>query len=156
MRGNTNTQLMQNQPIICPVEYVKKDFPFTRQELQPVLDFLYANQPLPALDLPFPVGTVTADGRLDMCKRQLGIEGIQLVTNALKHNHTVKHILLGTNAFGNTGATAVADMLKVNSTVETVYLGCNYIEDEGCAAICEALEQNQTVKSTWFKRNPVG
>ncbi|MBC9928875.1 ribonuclease inhibitor [Chitinophaga qingshengii] len=147
---------MQPNSVVCPVDHVKETFPFQRSELDPVLQYLQDNQPLPVTNLVFPVGTVTTDGRLDMCKQQLGIEGVQLVTAALQQNTQIKHILMGTNAFGNPGAQAIADLVAVNNTIETVYLGCNYIEQAGAQAICEALSDNQSVKSMWFKRNPIG
>ncbi|MCS3796473.1 hypothetical protein [Niastella sp. OAS944] len=147
---------MQPNQILCPVDYVKADFPFPQQNLQPVIDFLNSNAPLPEANTAFPVGTITVDGRLDMCKQQLGIRGLELVAAPLMNNQVVKHLLLGTNAFGNTGAAAVAELVAANSSIETVYLGCNYIEQEGCKAICEAVEASPNVKSIWFKRNPIG
>lgn len=147
---------MQTAPILCPVDHVTMTFPFPQHHLQPVIDFINSNAPLPATDTAFPVGTITPDGRLDLCKQKLGVAGIQLVAAALKNNRVIKHLLLGTNAFGNPGATAVAELIAVNNTIETVYLGCNYIEQAGCKAICEALQENTSVKSVWFKRNPIG
>ncbi|AEW02206.1 hypothetical protein A4D02_34575 [Niastella koreensis] len=147
---------MQPDQIVCPVDKVKADFPFPQQSLQPVIDFLNSNAPLPSANTAFPVGTITPDGRLDMCKQQLGIRGLELVAAPLMNNQVVKHLLLGTNAFGNTGAAAVAELVAANHSIETVYLGCNYIEQEGCKAICEAVEASPNVKSIWFKRNPIG
>lgn len=147
---------MQPNQILCPVDYVKTEFPFPQQNLQPVIEFLNSNTPLPEANTAFPVGTITTDGRLDMCKQQLGIRGLELVAEPLKGNQVVKHLLLGTNAFGNTGAAAVAELVAANKTIETVYLGCNYIEQEGCKAICEAVEASTSVTSVWFKRNPIG
>jgi len=147
---------MQPDQILCPVDKVKADFPFPLQNLQPVIDFLNSNAPLPVTNTAFPVGTITTDGRLDMCKQQLGIRGLELVAAPLMNNQVVKHLLLGTNAFGNTGAAAVAELVAANHSIETVYLGCNYIEQEGCQAICEAVEASHNVKSIWFKRNPIG
>lgn len=139
--------------IICPVDHVIEE---CQGDLQPVIDFIATNQPLPATDKVFPVGTVTADGRLDLCKQKLGIQGMTRIAAALQQNHVIRHVLLGTNAFGNPGAMALAAVLRVNTTIETVYLGCNYMESTGCIALCEALEHNSTVKSIWFKRNPIG
>lgn len=139
--------------IICPVDHVIHE---CQGDLQPVIDFIAGNQPLPATDRPFPVGTVTADGRLDLCKQKLGVQGMTLIAAALQQNHVIKHVLLGTNAFGNPGAMELAKVLRVNTTIETIYLGCNYMESTGCIALCEALEQNTTVRSIWFKRNPIG
>lgn len=147
---------MQSSQILCPIDHVKADFPFPQQDLQPVVDVIKTNKPLPLTNIPYPVGTITADGRLDMCKQQLGVAGIEQVTAALKDNSVIRHVLLGTNAFGNPGATTIADLIAQNSAIETVYLGCNYIEQAGCTAICEALAANTSVRSVWFKRNPVG
>jgi len=147
---------MQTTPILCPVDHVTMTFPFPEHHLQPVIDFINSNKPLPAADSAFPVGTITPDGRLDLCKQKLGVAGIRLVAAALKNNRVIKHLLLGTNAFGNAGAAAVAELIAVNNTIETVYLGCNYIDHTGCKTICGALQENTSVKSVWFKRNPIG
>ena len=147
---------MNNHIVKCPADHIALDFSFDRKLLDPVLSYLYNNSPLPEDNLQFPVGTITPDGRLDLCKQQLGVSGIQLVTEALHQNTVIRHLLAGTNAFGDPGAAAIAGMVAVNRTLETLYMGCNYVTEVGCSAICESLEQNQSVKTVWFKRNPIG
>jgi Ran GTPase-activating protein (RanGAP) involved in mRNA processing and transport len=146
---------METQKTICPVTDVNF-LPVLSENIAPICDYLQHNDPLPILPLIFPIGTVTNDGRLDLCKQNLGIEGAKLIVNALKDNTCVKHLLLGTNKIGNEGAKMLSQVIQQNHALETLYLGCNHIEAEGAIAICEALEANTDIKSVWFKRNPIG
>jgi Ran GTPase-activating protein (RanGAP) involved in mRNA processing and transport len=146
---------MKEQKTICPVietEIASVSF----EKIEPVLHFLESNNALPETSFVFPIGTVTNDGRLDLCKQNLGADGARMIVGALKQNQSVKHLLLGTNKIGNQGAIDLSEAIAHNNTLETLYLGCNYIESEGAIALCEALEQNTDIKSVWFKRNPIG
>lgn len=146
---------MNKNETICPViDSEIEDILF--EKMQPILDFLQKNEALPDSDLAFPIGTVTHDGRLDLCKQNLGIEGAAMIVDALQINQNVKHLLLGTNKIGNEGAKFLSEIIRQNTALQTLYLGCNNIEAEGAIAICEALEENTDIKSLWFKRNPIG
>lgn len=146
---------MKEQKTICPIiETVSPSVSF--EKIEPVIQFLESNDVLPETSLVFPVGTVTHDGRLDLCKQNLGVDGAKMIVGALKQNQSVKHLLLGTNKIGNEGAKILSEAIEHNNTLETLYLGCNYIESEGAIALCQALENNTDIKSVWFKRNPIG
>jgi Ran GTPase-activating protein (RanGAP) involved in mRNA processing and transport len=146
---------MKEQKTICPV--IETDMTSVLfEKIEPVLQFLESNDALPETSLVFPIGTVTNDGRLDLCKQNLGADGARMIVGALKQNQSVKHLLLGTNKIGNQGAIDLSEAIAHNSSLETLYLGCNYIESEGAIALCEALEHNTDIKSVWFKRNPIG
>lgn len=104
----------------------------------------------------FQKGTLLPDGRLDLCKQDLGPAGIKLVAEAMKSNEIVKHVLLGTNAMGSAGAVAVSGLIEQNNSLNTVYLGCNLIESEGVTRLAHAIATSSTVTALWLKRNPIG
>ncbi|GEM46867.1 hypothetical protein DC3_25020 [Deinococcus cellulosilyticus NBRC 106333 = KACC 11606] len=144
---------MDEFQIHCPVDEAQTDLPFPADELFPLLEHLKNNQSFSAQ---FPRGTVTADGRLDLCKQNLGVEGCRQVMQALKHNSSIHTLLLGTDGIGDAGAQMVAEVVAQNSTLHTLYLGCNHITDAGTALIAEALMQHDRIEALWLKRNPIG
>ncbi|GAA2109725.1 hypothetical protein GCM10009759_50660 [Kitasatospora saccharophila] len=118
----------------------------------------------------FPAGTALPDGRLDLCKQQLGPQGAQLVADALAESAQgtqgaqdaedgeapVRHLLLGTDGLGDDGADAVA-VRTAGTPVRTLYLGCNGITAAGACRIADRLRASpQTVRALWLKRNPLG
>jgi len=123
--------------------------------LEPLLDLLRLNR---AVGEPceLPRGTLLPDGRLDLCKQGLGVEGCRAVTRALAGNTVVRSLLLGTNGIGDAGAAAVAELLSVNRTLEVVYLGCNRIGTRGVEQLTDTVAENGTVEGLWLKRNPIG
>ncbi|MCW8379029.1 leucine-rich repeat domain-containing protein [Streptomyces justiciae] len=123
-------------------------------ELGPLLDWLRAGRPA-GQRLDFPAGTALPDGRLDLCKQELGAEGASLVAEALGQGPTpVRHLLLGTDGLGDTGAEVVAG---ASAEVETLYLGCNGITAGGACRIADQLRASpQVVTGVWLKRNPLG
>ncbi|ACU76398.1 Leucine-rich repeat, ribonuclease inhibitor subtype [Catenulispora acidiphila DSM 44928] len=126
------------------------------EELAPVLAWLRRGEAVRARTA-FPAGTALPDGRLDLCKQDLGPLGAAAVADALPEGGgPVKHLLLGTDGLGDGGAAAVAPK-AVAARVETLYLGCNNI---GGGGVCEIANQliaaPGVVKALWLKRNPVG
>lgn len=123
-------------------------------ELGPLLDWLRAGRPA-GERLDFAVGTALPDGRLDLCKQELGAEGAALVSAALAQGPSpVRHLLLGTDGLGDAGAEAVAGG---SGEVETLYLGCNGITAGGACRIADQLRASpQVVTGVWLKRNPLG
>ncbi|NUR61838.1 MAG: ribonuclease inhibitor [Catenulispora sp.] len=125
-------------------------------ELAPVLAWLRRGEAVAARTA-FPAGTALPDGRLDLCKQDLGPLGAAAVADALPvGGGPVKHLLLGTDGLGDGGAAAVTPK-AVAAKVETLYLGCNGI---GAGGVCEIAGQliasPGVVKALWLKRNPVG
>ncbi|XVQ08378.1 gala protein [Spirillospora sp. CA-255316] len=142
-------------PVRCPaIEH--PDVPVADPtELDPLLDRLAAADGVED-DETFPLGTLRADGRVDLCKQGLGAAGTaRLLPAAARSPHAV-HVLLGTNAMGDEGARSVAAALRPGHGLETLYLGCNRIRPEGVAALAESLAEDETVHAVWLKRNPVG
>ncbi|MEU4553226.1 leucine rich repeat (LRR) protein [Micromonospora violae] len=104
----------------------------------------------------FPRGTVRADGRLDLCKQGVGPTQTSRILAAAVDSPLVRHLLLGTNALGGTGAVAVANALRPGHRLHTLYLGCNLIDAAGVGALADRLAVDDQVRALWLKRNPVG
>lgn len=104
----------------------------------------------------FPRGTLTADGRLDLCKQSLGTANAMQIAGALRGNPHVRSLMLGTDAIGDEGARAVGDVAAGSRTLEALYLGCNNIGPEGARALGESLVDAPGVTGLWLKRNPIG
>ncbi|MET8752081.1 gala protein [Streptomyces sp. NPDC004667] len=149
--------MTQPTPVRCPaIEH--PDMPLADPAaLDPLLARLADARPVEA-DEAFPLGTLRADGRLDLCKQGLGpAGGSRLLPAAIASPHAA-HLLLGTNALGDTGARALAEALTGAETghgVHTLYLGCNRIGPDGALALAGALAEDTTVRALWLKRNPL-
>ena len=106
--------------------------------LGPLLGRLVSTRPVEA-DEAFELGTLRADGRVDLCKQGLGSRGAaRLMPAAAASPHAV-HVLLGTNAIGDEGARTVAGELGAGHGLRTLYLGCNRIGPDGAAAMSNLM-----------------
>jgi len=127
-------------------------------DLGPLLAWLRGGVPTDHR-IDFPTGTALPDGRLDLCKQQLGPDGAALVADALGAADgptPVRHLLLGTDGLGDHGAATVAERTAA-SGIQTLYLGCNNITAAGACRIADHLRASpQTVSALWLKRNPLG
>jgi Ran GTPase-activating protein (RanGAP) involved in mRNA processing and transport len=145
-------------PISCPAISVPEVEPCPAAELDPLIDWLAADRPVAAATR-FPRGTALPDGRVDLCKQSLGVDGAVRVLGAIDGNHQLRSLLLGTDGLGDRGAEAVAVMVEEGRApaLETLYLGCNRIEARGVEALAGALKSKASpVRALWLKRNPVG
>jgi Ran GTPase-activating protein (RanGAP) involved in mRNA processing and transport len=140
---------MIDTPTSCPVLSNNTE----SYDLEPLLEFLRQDG-ISSEEIHFPAGTLRQDGRLDLCKQNLGVEGCGRVVEALESQRFVNTLLLGTNAIGDEGAAQVAHLIR-QGNLESVYLGCNLIGFDGVNQIAEALETDQHVKALWLKRNPL-
>ncbi|MFB8208436.1 gala protein [Streptomyces sp. NPDC056010] len=143
-------------PVRCPaIEH--PDLPLADPVLLgPLLGRLAAAEPVGA-DETFPLGTLRADGRVDLCKQGLGAAGAARIMPALARSPHATHALLGTNSLGDEGAQAVAAATAGSAHgLHTLYLGCNRIGAEGATALAAALADDATVRALWLKRNPLG
>ncbi|MFJ8648620.1 gala protein [Streptomyces sp. NPDC093546] len=148
--------MTQPTPVRCPaIEH--PDIPLADPaDLEPLLDRLRSAHPVET-DETFPLGTVRADGRVDLCKQGLGPAGAARLMPVAASSPHAAHVLLGTNSIGDTGARSVADALAAGPHgLHTLYLGCNRIGPEGAAALAGRLAADTTVRALWLKRNPVG
>ncbi|MBT2405188.1 MULTISPECIES: gala protein [unclassified Streptomyces] len=146
--------MTQPTPVRCPaIEH--PDLPLADPAgLDPLLARLAAGQPVEA-DEEFPLGTLRADGRVDLCKQGLGPAGAARLLPAAAASAHASHLLLGTNAIGDRGARILAGTLTGEHGLHTLYLGCNRIGPDGVTALAGALADDTTVRALWLKRNPV-
>jgi hypothetical protein len=121
--------------------------------------------------LDFPAGTALPDGRLDLCKQDVGPAGAQRILDALpeitpatRPRPFIKHLLLGTDNLGDDGADTVAAAAGPKG-LETLYLGCNGITAGGVCRMADNLRTSTQagrlgvglgVGAVWLKRNPLG
>ncbi|MFD7624810.1 gala protein [Streptomyces sp. NPDC059851] len=141
-------------PVRCPaIEH--PDLPLADPAgLDPLLARLSAAEEV-AVDEAFTIGTLRADGRVDLCKQGLGPAGAARVASVAVRSPHARHLLLGTNSIGNEGARTLAGALGDGHGLHTLYLGCNRIGPDGVAALADALADDTSVKALWLKRNPV-
>ncbi|MFD8009473.1 gala protein [Streptomyces sp. NPDC058955] len=147
-------------PVRCPaIEH--PDLPLADPALlAPLVARLADARPVDA-DEAFPLGTLRADGRVDLCKQGLGPDGAAHLLPAAAGSPHAAHLLLGTNSLGDEGARSVADVLTAAQDtgtahgLRTLYLGCNRIGPDGVTALADALAEDTTVRALWLKRNPV-
>jgi hypothetical protein len=142
-------------PVRCPIIADPTGGLADPAEFDPLLGRLATPAPVADTEV-FPRGTVRADGRLDLCKQGVGPAQTARIVAAAVNSPLVRHLLLGTNALGGTGARAVADALRPGHRLHTLYLGCNLIDATGVAALAERLAADDQVRALWLKRNPVG
>lgn len=128
--------------------------PCTLHELNPLLDFL--NNDFPVREqMAFPKGTITLDGRLDLCKQVVGPNGIGPLMQAMNKSSHVKRLLLGNNIVGDSGAVSIAEEMRI-SKLQCWYIAGNEFTHEGITHITNALKTNTHCTSLWLKRNPLG
>ncbi len=128
--------------------------------LEPLIARLGDDRPVAAVEV-FPLGTLQPDGRVDLCKRGLGPDGLARLLPAVVPSPHAVHLLLGTNAIGPSGARVLADALAaggppVRHGLRTLYLGCNRIDAAAATALAERLADDDQVRALWLKRNPIG
>jgi Ran GTPase-activating protein (RanGAP) involved in mRNA processing and transport len=146
---------MIDSPLHCPQPQPIETTSDILNNLTPLLECLKTN-PHITEQTTFPIGTLMPDGRLDMCKQNLGVTGCEIVAKALETNTTIASLLLGTNGIGDTGVKSIAKLIDRNDKLEIVYLGCNAISGAGIAELSAVLARNSTVTGLWLKRNPIG
>ena len=73
-------------------------------------------------------------------------EGAVLVADFLKHDETVREVLLYGCYIGTCGVWAIAEALKCNRTVVYLHLGDNPIADVGAKYLIDALNSNTCLR----------
>ncbi|MFB6615557.1 gala protein [Streptomyces sp. NPDC056367] len=141
-------------PVRCPAIEHPDLPPADPAGLDPLLARLAADRPVET-DEAFPLGTLRADGRVDLCKQGLGPDGAARLLPAAAASAHATHLLLGTNAIGDAGARTLAGALTGGHGLHTLYLGCNRIGPDGVSALAGALADDTTVRALWLKRNPI-
>ncbi|THA80065.1 gala protein [Streptomyces sp. A0592] len=147
--------MTQPTPVRCPAIEHPDLPPADPAGLDPLLARLAADRPVET-DETFPLGTLRADGRVDLCKQGLGPAGAARLLPAAAASAHATHLLLGTNAIGDAGARTLAGVLgAAGHGLHTLYLGCNRIGPDGAASLAGALADDPTVRALWLKRNPL-
>ncbi|MEU6298177.1 gala protein [Streptomyces erythrochromogenes] len=147
--------MTQPTPVRCPAIEHPDLPPADPAGLDPLLARLAADRPVET-DETFPLGTLRADGRVDLCKQGLGPAGAARLLPAAAASAHATHLLLGTNAIGDTGARTLAEALTADGHgLHTLYLGCNRIGPDGVGSLAGALADDTTVRALWLKRNPL-
>ncbi|AQT76222.1 gala protein [Streptomyces sp. fd1-xmd] len=147
--------MTQPTPVRCPAIEHPDLPPADPAGLDPLLARLAADRPVET-DETFPLGTLRADGRVDLCKQGLGPAGAARLLPAAAASPHATHLLLGTNAIADTGARTLAEALTADGHgLHTLYLGCNRIGPDGLGALAGALTADTTVRALWLKRNPL-
>ncbi|MFE9466785.1 gala protein [Streptomyces virginiae] len=147
--------MTQPTPVRCPAIEHPDLTPADPAGLEPLLARLAADRPVEA-DEAFPLGTLRADGRVDLCKQGLGPAGAARLLPAAAASAHATHLLLGTNAIGDKGAATLAEALTADRHgLQTLYLGCNRIGPDGVGSLAGALADDTTVRALWLKRNPL-
>lgn len=137
-----------SDPIPAPVNYC------SLQDLEPLIEYLENNKPVND-QIQFPKGTLTVDGRLDLCKQAVGPSGISKVLASMGKSSHVKRLLLGNNIVGDLGAIDIANEIK-KSNLECWYIAGNDFTENGIVHICDSMKNNMYCTSLWLKRNPLG
>ncbi|MEU9235722.1 gala protein [Streptomyces subrutilus] len=146
--------MTQPTPVRCPAIEHPDLPPADPAALGPLLARLAADRPVET-DEAFPLGTLRADGRVDLCKQGLGPDGAARLLPVAAASAHAAHLLLGTNAIGDAGARTLAGTLTGGHRLRTLYLGCNRIGPDGVSALAAALADDTTVRALWLKRNPL-
>ena len=124
-------------------------------ELGPLVERLRRGDPVEGT-VAFPRGTLTADGRLDLCKQEVGPINLERIASSLRGNAFVKSLLLGADFIGDAGMRHLASLLEANSTLETIFVGCNGITARGVEVLAPAAAEHRSLRGLWLKRNPLG
>jgi len=133
--------------------------PCTLEDLEPLLKHLNAHKGgggYVSSTTRFTKGTITPDGRLDLCKQVVGPKGIDPLLESLVGTTGVDRLLLGNNIVGDDAGKSIASAIRNPACpLTTWYIAGNHLSAKGLKPICEALHDNKQVDQLWLKRNPV-
>lgn len=104
--------------------------------------------------------------RIVFSSRNLGSEGVDILTRALEGNTHLSALDLSHNSIGPKGAYFIASLLEkqtktsMNTSsrggIRTLILADNNLRDDGVTAIANALENNITLEHLWIDDNFIG
>ena len=122
----------------------------SREQMQPLYDWLRTNKTFETSDLHFLKGTVTTDGRLDLCKQVIGPKGVNPLLDSLQCCNHIDRILLGNNIIGDSGGQVIADFIKSGkSPIKIWYIAGNNLTNKGIKPISEVLSSDKFVTGLW-------
>ncbi|MCJ8740242.1 hypothetical protein PDJAM_G00056570 [Pangasius djambal] len=91
--------------------------------------------------------------RLWVVSTGLGCEGVRILAEGLKKNHTVVDLRMAINNIGDIGAASLAELLKTNRTLKDIRLRDNVVTDKGAELLKAALMENTTLEYLWLFDN---
>ncbi|KAK2880952.1 hypothetical protein Q8A67_018220 [Cirrhinus molitorella] len=91
--------------------------------------------------------------RLWVVATGLGCEGLKILVEALKENHTVTDLRMAINKIGDVGAGYLAELLRTNRTLTDIRLRDNLVTDKGAEVLMAALKENTTLEYLWLFDN---
>ena len=96
--------------------------------------------------------------KLYIYNNNIGPEGIKLLADALKKNHTntLEGLYLYDNIIGDEGAKYIAKMLADNKTLQKIGLNDNNISDKGAQSLATSLLENTSLHTIDLGTNSIG
>uniref|UniRef100_A0A8C9U6V8 Si:dkey-118k5.3 n=1 Tax=Scleropages formosus TaxID=113540 RepID=A0A8C9U6V8_SCLFO len=91
--------------------------------------------------------------RLWVVQTGLGCEGMKILTEGLRENHTVVDLRMAINGIGDEGAYCLAELLRTNRTLRDIRLRDNKVTDKGAECLMAALVENTTLQCLWLFDN---
>ena len=90
---------------------------------------------------------------LNLYDNYLDDVSLELISNSLFENRSLKKLNLGKNDFSVKGLHHLCDSIKTNSSLEILYLSENKIDHQGAKEICEFLRINNFLKALNLSKN---
>ena len=81
--------------------------------------------------------------------------GLEVISEALKHNGTVTKVDLSTNEFTDLGMRFLGEALRSNRSVLSLKLGFNKLKDKACEYLYEGLKENSTLSQLHLENNQI-
>jgi Ran GTPase-activating protein (RanGAP) involved in mRNA processing and transport len=94
---------------------------------------------------------------LDLLNTGLLDEGCKILFNALKTNHSLKHLYIDTNGLTiKSGQIIRLHFQQNNNHLETLYMSCNALGDPGTCEIAAGLKEDKRLKRLGLASNCIG
>mmetsp|Transcript_30394 Transcript_30394/g.55110 ORF Transcript_30394/g.55110 Transcript_30394/m.55110 type:complete len:297 (-) Transcript_30394:67-957(-) len=108
--------------------------------------------------------------RIIFSSRNLGSQGVNILTQALRTNTNLRELDLTSNSIGSEGAHCIALLLQHQAKnmiasgnnseeprgIKTLIIGDNNLRDAGVKAMAEALEKDIMLENLWIDDNFIG
>ncbi len=96
---------------------------------------------------------INTDSHIQFCVLGIGNDEAIRIAQLLKHNKTIKTLMLATNYIGDKGVMAISDSLETNKHLTEIYLDDNNITDIGAIYFIDMLTRNTTLEKAVFYHN---
>ncbi|NGX37999.1 MAG: hypothetical protein K1000chlam2_01168, partial [Chlamydiae bacterium] len=94
--------------------------------------------------------------KLNLCKAQLGDEGIKALGRTLEKINFLQIIILEGNQIGDEGAKALGGALEKNKSLQKLDLSNNQIGEEGAKAMVASLEKKESLQKLDLSNHKIG